>query len=107
MREADLLREILLAVSRIRLPDGSPACVMWRQQVGTFRTPDGRPVKIGIEGQADLGGLIHTGQCIQVEVKSPTGRIRDGQIRWAEMVRKMNGIYVLARSVDDVTRVIR
>lgn len=107
MRESELLREILLAVSRIRMPNGSAACVLWRQQVGVFETRDGRTVKVGVEGQADLGGLLANGRAIQVEVKSPTGRLRDQQAKWREMVLRMGGVYVLARRVEDVTDAIR
>lgn len=105
-RESEVLRQILLACSRMRRPDGSAVCVLWRQQVGTFRAPAGHAVKIGIEGQADIGGVLYTGRAIQIEVKSARGRMREAQARWAEMCRQMGVLYVLARSVDDVTRAI-
>jgi len=106
-KEAELLRQILLAASAVRMPDGSPACVLWRQQCGLFTGPTGNVVKIGIEGQADLGGVLANGRAVQVEVKSPAGRLRDGQVRWAAMARRMNVLYLVARSVDDVTSAIR
>lgn len=106
-READILREIMLAVSALRMPDGSAACVLWRQQVGTFIGPSGHPVKVGIEGQSDLGGVLATGRAVQIEVKTPVGRLRDGQVRWASMVRRMNGLYVTARCAEDATAAIR
>ena len=88
------------------MPDGSPACVLWRQHAGVFTAASGHTVRVGIEGQADLGGVLANGRCIQIEVKSPSGRIRPAQERWAAMCRRMNVLYVLARSVDDVTSVI-
>ena len=106
--EAVLLREIMLAVSAIRRPDGSPVCVLWRQHCGVFLAMTGKhPTRIGIEGQADIGGVLCNGRAVQVEVKSPIGRLREGQVRWATMCQSMGVLYVLARSVEDVTGAIR
>lgn len=105
--EAELVRQILLAASAIRMPDGSPACVLFRQQVGNFVARSGYSVKVGIEGQADLGGFLRGGRAIQIEVKTPTGRLRDGQVRWAAMAERMGVLYLVARSVEDVTKAIR
>lgn len=105
--EATILREILLAASSVRLPSGAPACVVWRQQVGTFTGPSGHVVKVGLEGMADIGGILCNGVVLQIEVKSATGRLREAQKRWGQMIQSMGGLFIVARSAEDATRAIR
>ena len=57
-------------------------------------------------GWPDITGLLPDGRFIGVECKSPTGRQSSVQKQMEEAIRKCNGIYVLARSIDDVQRVI-
>lgn len=105
--ESQILREIMLALSSLRFPDGAPMCVVWRQQVGTFMGPSGHPVKVGLEGQADLGGVLSTGRMLQIEVKAENGRLSEAQERWGAMVQRMNGLWLVARSADDAVRAVR
>lgn len=98
-----MLAQMALAASALRMPDGSAACVVWRQQVGTFVTMYGQKVHIGIEGQSDYGGILANGRSIQIEGKSPIGRLSPAQERWRAMVIRMGGLYVLARRPGDVT----
>lgn len=105
--ESQILREIMLALSATRLPDGSPSCIVWRQQVGTFVGPSGHPVKVGLEGQADLGGVLANGRLLQVEVKAENGRLSEAQERWGAMVQRMNGLWLVARSADEAVRAVR
>lgn len=107
MREADLVSAILLAASAVRRPDGSPVCVLWKQVSGVFVAPPNRRIRAGLEGMADLGGILWTGRSVQIEVKSQTGRLREAQVRWGEMCRRMGALYLVARSVDEVTMAIR
>lgn len=51
-------------------------------------------------GAADLGG-IYRGRCLQVEVKARTEQSPD-QANWQRMIESQGGIYILARSVNDI-----
>jgi hypothetical protein len=105
--EGQILREIELALSALRRPDGSPVCIVWRQHVGKFMGQSGYVTKVGIEGQADLGGVLFTGRAIQIEVKSETGRLREGQERWGAAMRRMNALWMVARSADEAVAAVR
>ena len=57
-------------------------------------------------GWPDITGLLPDGRFIGVECKSPTGRQSPVQKHIEQEIRKRNGLYVLARSVDDVERAL-
>jgi hypothetical protein len=105
--EGQILREIELALSALRRPDGSPVCIVWRQHVGKFMGQSGYVTKVGIEGQADLGGVLFTGRAIQIEVKSETGRLSEAQERWGAAMRRMNALWMVARSADEAVAAVR
>lgn len=58
-------------------------------------------------GWPDITGLLPDGRFIGVECKSPSGRQSSVQKQMEEAIRRRNGIYVLARSIDDVEEVMR
>lgn len=65
-----------------------------------------RPVQYGINGAADLSGILPSGRRLEIEVKSATGRQSTDQGRYQRMIEKFGGVYCLARSVDDVTEAV-
>lgn len=80
-----------------------PEIWLYRNNRGVARElVSGRPVEFGFPGQADLSGLLPGGIRLEVELKSSTGRPSDDQLHFAAMVRAFGGIYVLARSADEV-----
>lgn len=87
--------------------------LVWRNQVGLFKTLDGRTVNIGIKGSSDLMAEKPTvitpemvGQTlavfVAVEVKTATGRQSEPQKKWQKAVEKLGVKYILARSEDDI-----
>ena len=87
--------------------------LVWRNQVGLFKTLDGRAVNIGIKGSSDLMAIKPTvitpdmvGQTlavfVAVEVKTATGRQSEPQKKWQKAVEKLGVKYILARSEDDI-----
>lgn len=87
--------------------------LVWRNQVGLFKTLDGRTVNIGIKGSSDLMAVKPTlitpemvGQTlavfVAVEVKTATGRQSEPQKKWQKAVEKLGVKYILARSEDDI-----
>lgn len=80
---------------------------LWPAPAGVALTPDGkRVIKFGIPGQADLSGIIRVAPCrgtrLEIETKTAVGRQSDQQRKFQAMIEDAGGIYVLARSVNDV-----
>lgn len=78
---------------------------LWRANVGAARF--GRHVvRFGVPGQADLTGILPGGIRLEIEVKAPNGRQSREQQAFQRMIERFGGVYVLARSVEDVWRAI-
>jgi hypothetical protein len=100
----------------IRLAFSKGDCRLFRNNTGTLRDANGRPVQFGLcKGSADLIGWTTrtvtpemVGQQVaiftSIEVKTPTGRIRPEQKTWLDAVLKAGGIAAVARSVADCKR---
>jgi len=80
-----------------------PHLRLWRANVGVARIGP-RVVRFGIPGQADLTGILPDGRRLEIEVKSPTGRQSPDQQAFQRIIERFNGLYILARSVEDVHR---
>ena len=98
MTESDLVQSILLAFGSRR------DMRIWRANCGVARTKTGALVRFGVPGQADISGILIDGRRIEIECKSLTGKQTKAQQNWQKMILGMRGIYILARSVDDVKR---
>lgn len=100
-RESDLVQSILVRFG------SRPTLRLWRANVLVARDQSGRVVKAGIKGQADISGILApSGRRIEIECKTQTGRQTDEQRAWQWMIERMGGLYVLARSTDDVERAL-
>ena len=100
MTEKQLQNEILRTFGTI------PRLRMWRANTGVARI-EKRVVRFGVPGQADLTGILPEGRRLEIEVKSPTGRQTPEQRSFQGIIEKFNGVYVLARSVEDVWSALR
>lgn len=78
-----------------------PRLRLWRSNTGAAKIK-GRVVRFGVPGSPDLVGILPGGIWLGIEVKSETGRQSTEQINFMNMVRRFGGVYVLARSVQDV-----
>jgi len=64
-------------------------------------------VRFGVKGMADIHCIqLPHGRLIAIEVKTDRGRQSKDQKRYERMITKYGGLYVLARSVEDVRRVL-
>ena len=91
---------------------------LFRNNTGTLRDANGRPVQFGLcKGSADLIGWKRVtvtpdmvGQQVAVftsiEVKTATGRLRPEQQQWLDAVQAAGGIAGVARSVEDALRIM-
>lgn len=101
MTEKQIQNEIL------RTFGARPDMRLWRANVGVARLggprrSGGRVVRFGLAGQADLTGILPNGLRLEIEVKSIGGRQSPEQCRYQAMIQRFGGVYVLARSVEDV-----
>jgi hypothetical protein len=76
-------------------------CRVWRANCGVARIGP-RVVRFGVPGQADLTGILPGGLRLEIEVKTTTGRQTPEQRAYQRIIERFGGVYVLARSVDDV-----
>ena len=101
MTESEIQNEIL------RTFGTRPDMRLWRANVGVARLGGqrrggGRVVRFGLAGQADLTGILPNGLRLEIEVKRDGGRQTLEQCRYQAMIQRFGGVYVLARSVEDV-----
>lgn len=95
------MREQLIQNEIIRTFGTIPGLRIWRANVGAARL-HGRRVTFGVPGQADLTGILPDGRRLEIEVKAPDGVQSQVQKNYQKMIERYNGVYILARSVDDV-----
>lgn len=93
------MRDILAAY------DKHPRIVLWRANTGVARMR-GFHVRFGKVGQGDITGIVEGGRRVEIECKLKKNAQRDEQVKFADMIRRMGGIYVLAFSVEDVTSIL-
>ncbi|HUW32859.1 MAG TPA: hypothetical protein VM223_14730 [Planctomycetota bacterium] len=115
--------ETILQNKIIRAIGTRPDVRIWRSHPGGA-TLQGRFVRFGIPGQADLTGILPVVQVLicphcegelstpalgvrlEVEVKTETGRLSEDQKNFQGMIERFGGIYVVARSPRDVVDMI-
>lgn len=95
--ERDIKAGVLEALSfchRLRL---------WNAPCGVGRTLDGkRVVRYGTPGMADLTGVLApNGLRIEIEIKTPRGRLSAAQAAFRKAIWEAGGIYLVFRSVEE------
>ncbi len=103
----------------IRIACSNSDTRLFRNNTGTLKDANGRPVQFGLcKGSADLIGWRTVaitpemvGQQVAVftsiEVKTATGRLRPEQQQWLDAVQAAGGIAGVARSVEDAATLLR
>lgn len=111
MAERDLVHAILSTWG------AHPALRIWRANTGMGWFKDGEParktdpgaypVRFGTPGQGDISGLVlPSGRRLEIETKFARGRQNNDQKSFQRMIENFGGLYVLARSLDDVDRAL-
>lgn len=81
-----------------------PGVRVWRQNTGALYDREGRLVRYGVVGSADISGIASPdGWRIEIEIKRP-GKLStqtDKQRNWQRMVEEHGGIYILADNPND------
>lgn len=89
----------------------------WRNNTGSYRTPEGRFIRYGHVGSSDILGITPVvvtpemvGQTLgvftAVECKTETGRQSKAQQTFQAMVTRNGGVYIVARSPEDLERAL-
>lgn len=93
--ERNIQALILMALSEA-------GCLVWRQDTGAYKAPDGRLIRYGLcKGSSDVIGVALDGRFLAVEVKTAVGRVRPEQEAFIAAVRRAGGRAGVARSVDE------
>ena len=80
--------------------------VFFRANSGAFKTEQGRYVKTGTPGLADIC-LVYDGVFYGVEVKTATGIMSQSQKQFKADLEAAGGVYLLCRSVSDLKTIIK
>jgi hypothetical protein len=75
----------------------------WRNNTGAFKPEHGGYVRYGAKGSPDiLAVLPPNGRLLGIEVKDVKGKLNDNQLAFKADLERAGGIYLVARSLDDV-----
>lgn len=93
----------------IRVKLAQAGYIVFRTNVGKVKTSDGRWFDTGLPtGFPDLMGYKpDNGKIYFIEVKTPKGKRRPDQIRFAQNLRDKHVIYGVARSGEEAVRIVR
>lgn len=100
MTEHDIQNSIRIALS--------PYCILFRVNVVSGRTEDGRYISSGVpKGYSDLSGhRISDGRAVYLEVKTKTGKVRPEQEKFLAQMQKTGAIAGVVRSVEEALTLI-
>lgn len=100
MTEHEIQNEIRTAVA--------PYAVMFRINVGSGRTADGRYFSTGVPvGFPDLFGVRKSdGKAVFIEVKKPRGKISDKQKNFLSIMKKLGAVVGIAHSAEEAINII-
>jgi hypothetical protein len=79
-------------------PQRLPSLRLFRRNVAAGRI-DGRFMRFGIAGQADLYGIWRGGSLIELELKQARGQKREAQARWAAFCCEWGVTYLFLRAL--------
>ncbi len=87
----------------------SDTCVIFRGNVGTGCTKDGRYFSTGLpKGFSDLFGFRKSdGKAVFIEVKTPKGRPSAEQKKFLETMRKYGAVAGICRSPEEALNLIK
>lgn len=102
IREQKIQNDIRVALSKNK-------CTVFRVNVGSVRTPDGRFFSAGVPGgHPDLYGFRWSdNQVFYIEVKNERGKPREDQVKFHQMLTKHSIIHGIARSPEDAVKIVK
>lgn len=80
---------------------------VWSKEFGQFVLINLNKVEGLPKGYSDLSGVRRRdGRAVFIECKTPTGKVREDQIRFIETVRSCGAVAGVARSVEEALKII-
>lgn len=73
----------------------------WKNNTGVAQADD-RFIRYGLPGSPDIIGLTHKGLWVGIECKTGSGRQSQIQKNFQAMIEQNNGVYILARDINEV-----
>ena len=92
---SDLVNDVLIAATAL------PESMFWRANTGVAVTPSRNVVRFNLPGTPDIVGVLR-GRGVGIECKTGGGRLNKDQITWRKNWLRGHGLYIVARSVDQV-----
>ena len=84
--------DLILMVSKTFATD----LTIWRNNTGAAFDREGRMIKFGVKGQADISGIMKPlGTRVEIEVKRPGGKQRPEQKQFGQMIQDHGGVYLV------------
>ena len=91
----------------IRLELSRRGVITFRENIGSFKTEDGRIIKTGLPvGTSDLLAILPGGLAAWIEVKTPTGSVRPEQENFINRMKSLGHTAGVARSVEEAVKLI-
>ena len=107
LKESGSTKEHQQLIAQILLEASKWDCRVWANNTGIGRSLDGsRIIKFGRVGSADILGIHPSGLFLAIEVKTGNAIQSKQQKLFQKMIQERGGIYILARSVGDVTCIL-
>ncbi len=90
--ESVIQSDLILEIARQFAND----LTIWRNNTGAAFDKEGRMIRFGVKGQADVSGIMKPlGTRIEIEVKRPGGKPRPDQKLFEQMIKDHGGVYLL------------
>jgi len=81
-------------------------CRVWRQPTGAAYR-DGKLVRYGVLGSADISGIMRNGKRLEIEVKTGRGVQTERQKAFQSVIANFGGLYLVARDVESVVNLVK
>lgn len=91
---------------RIAATLSSKGCFVLRTNSGVYFDSQGNRITIGFKGLSDLVGFRPDGRFFALEIKTPTGRATEEQMRFLDFCVTHGAIAGIARSEEDALRIV-
>lgn len=74
----------------------------WPQPTGFVLSEKGYAIHYGLEGSADISGILCSGLRCEIEVKTGEATQQKNQKDFQAMIEKNKGVYLVARDITSV-----
>jgi len=87
-----------------------PTIRFFKRFNGQLYTSEGRPVKVGVNGQADVYALVPSPigpVIVELEFKTGNARQSESQVNYQKLIESMHGIYGVIKCYEDLQKLIK